>query len=192
VAGAIFEWFFYSTREMDMKLIRKPWHRFFICSLIFCSIFFGVVLPALADPETKERTKLDITISTAESVNLDGKQRANPIEIRVYELKSSQTFDSADFFSLQTKDKELLAADLLKVDIFLMKPGEEKKIVRKSDDKTTAIGIVAGYRNLDHSIWRMTQALPEAPVAAWYRSSNKFVLKVSAEETGLKVILLEK
>lgn len=145
----------------------------------------------LAAAEPKEATRLDITISTSSAVNLDDRQQANPIEIRIYELKNSKAFENADFFTLQNKDKELLGNDLLNVDTYVLRPGEQRKIKRKSDKETTAIGVLAGYRDLGHTLWRHIQPLPEAPEAAWYRfliPSNKLELTILADDKGIKLV----
>jgi type VI secretion system protein VasD len=48
----------------------------------------------------REQTRLDITITAEAGVNPDDKGRAAPIMVRIYELKSEGTFESADYFSL--------------------------------------------------------------------------------------------
>lgn len=146
---------------------------------------------SFAAPEPKESTRLDLTITTSSSVNLDDKQQANPIEIRIYELKNSKTFENADFFSLQSKDKELMGNDLIAVDTYLLRPGEERKIKRKSDNEATAIGVLAGYRDLGKTLWRQVHPIPEAPIAAWYRffiPSNKLELTILADDKGIKLV----
>ena len=74
-----------------------------------CACLFG--LSAKAGPEAKEYTHLEISFSVFDKVNLDEKLRAKTIEVRVYELKSNQTFDTADYFSLQNKDKDCKTKD---------------------------------------------------------------------------------
>lgn len=143
-----------------------------------------------AAPEQMEATRLEITVTATDNVNADDKNRAQPIEIRIYELKNSQSFDTSDFFSLHDKDREKLGPDLLRSESFILRPGERRKIERKSDSETTAIGILAGYRDLGRSTWRVTEKLPEPKATAWYRfaiPSNKLVLDIRAEESGLRV-----
>ena len=145
---------------------------------------------AEAAPEAVEPTRLEMTVVAAENVNTDDKNRAQPIEIRLYELKNSQAFDTSDFFTLHDKGREKLGPDLLRSESFILRPGERRKIERKSDSETTAIGILAGYRDLGRSVWRVTEKLPEAKAAAWYRfamPSNKLVLDIRVEESGLRV-----
>lgn len=160
-------------------------------SLCLLAVFFPPTFPLMAASAAREPTKLDITITTANNVNPTEQKKAAPIEIRIYELKSNQIFDSADYFSLQNKDKETLGGDLIAKETFILRPGETQEIIRESDPETTAIGVLAGYRELDKSVWRATFKLPEAPKAAWYRMmlpSNKAELRITAEEFGLRIV----
>ncbi|SUH21846.1 type VI secretion lipoprotein [Salmonella enterica subsp. enterica] len=67
-------------------------------------------------------------------------------------------------------DKSVLTDDLVRRDSFILRPGEEKKLRRPLNAQTTAIGVLAGYRNLAKSVWRVTYKIPEAPEKAWYSS----------------------
>ncbi|MDH4449178.1 MAG: type VI secretion system lipoprotein TssJ [Rhodoferax sp.] len=138
--------------------------------------------------DAREPTKLVLTVQAAAGVNPDDSQRPSPIKVRLYELKDSGSFTEADFFSLDKSDKTVLAADLLAKDEFILRPGESKKIERKSNAQTTAIGVLAGYRDLANSVWRTTFKLPEAPEAAWYRAmlpANKAVLLIQLQPQGI-------
>ena len=130
-----------------------------------------LALPALTHAQVvKEPTKLDITIRAADDVNPNDQGQAAPIMVRVYELKSDEAFKQADFFTLQNTDKAALGADMLVKDEFIMRPGDSKTIRRKSYADTTAIGVLAAYRDLPNATWRQVYKLPDAPEAAWYRS----------------------
>jgi type VI secretion system protein VasD len=137
-----------------------------------------------------EPTSLELTFMASDTINLDEQRRPKPIEVCLYELKSSQIFDASDFFSLQSRDKEVLGTDLLKKDCFILRPGDRRKISRKSDAETTSIGVLASYRELEKFVWRATYKLPEAPPASWYRSAmpaNKSVLSIQVGGYGLRI-----
>lgn len=137
-----------------------------------------------------EPTAIELTFFAGENINLDEQRRAKPVELCVYELKSSQVFDTSDYFSLQSRDKEVLGADLLKRDCFILRPGDRKKLARKSDPETTAIGVLVGYRELEKFVWRATYKLPEAPPASWFRSlmpANKSALAIQVGGYGLRI-----
>jgi type VI secretion system protein VasD len=142
----------------------------------------------------REQTKLDITITADAGVNPDDKGRAAPILVRLYELKSEGTFESADYFSLNSNDKAVIGADLLVRDEFILRPGEVKTIRRKSHPDIAAIGVIAGYRELAQADWRAVQKIDPAPEASWYRSvlpANKVTLQIGLQAKGIQLTPLK-
>ena len=149
----------------------------------------GFAGSALAQ-EAKEPTKLMLSIDAASGVNPDTSLRPSPIKVRIYELKDAGTFSEADYFSLETADKVTLAADMLARDEFILRPGETRNIERKSNAQTTAIGVLAGYRDLPNSAWRVVHKLKEAPDASWMRMflpSNRAELLIQLQPQGIAV-----
>ncbi len=152
-------------------------------ALTACSALSGNGQPA-----QKEQAKLDISIEADRDMNTDNKGRGAPMLLRVYELKSDIAFQDADFFALQKTDKAVLGADLLAVDQFILRPGETRKIKRKSNPETTAIAIFAGYRDLPTSIWRVVYKMEAAPESSWYRAiipANKAKLKIALQSNAI-------
>lgn len=156
-------------------------------------VFVTILLSACASsgaPAVKEATKLDLTIRASDDVNPTEKKGAAPVMVRIYELRSDKAFENADFFTLQTKDKDLLGSDLLAKDEYILRPGDSQIIRRKSSPDTIAIGVLAGYQDLANSIWRVVYKLPKAPDAAWYRAvvpDNKIKLIITLESDAIKV-----
>ena len=139
----------------------------------------------------KEATKLEILIEASAKVNQDSQGRGVPIQVKVFELKEVSAFESADFFGLMQDEKTTLAAEMTNKYEYVLRPGQKALIERKSHTETTAIGIVAGYRELASSEWRALVPLTEAPEAAWYRMvlpANKLKFKVMLEDNGIKII----
>lgn len=168
------------------------------CLLLWLALGLALaVIPTLALAQfsySREQTKLDITITAAADVNPDDKGRAAPILVRLYELKSEGTFESADYFSLQSNDKALIGSDLLVREEFIMKPGEVKTIRRKSHPDIEAIGVLAGYRDLPQADWRVVHKLDPAPERAWYRAvvpANKAKLQIQLQTKGIKLTPIE-
>lgn len=143
--------------------------------------------------EIKEQTKLQLSIEAAAGVNPDASLRPSPIKVRIYELKDSGSFSEADYFSLDSSDKITLAADMLARDEFILRPGESRTLERKSNAQTTAIGVLAGYRDLPNATWRVVYKLKEAPAASWMRAlipANKAELLIQLQPQG--IVLSEK
>jgi type VI secretion system protein VasD len=162
-----------------------------VAHLIMLALLLGALLTFSAKvqaQEAKEQTKLILTIEAAPGVNPDTSLRPSPIKVRIYELKDPGAFSEADYFSLDTTDKVTLAADMLAKDEFILRPGESRTIERKSNAQTTAIGVLAGYRDLPNSTWRMVHKLKEAPAASWMRAllpANRAELNIQLQPQGI-------
>lgn len=160
--------------------------------MLWTALLCGAPAPAHAQ-EVKEKTRLILDIEAASTTNPDASLRPSPIKVRIYELKDPGTFAEADYFSLDTADKLTLAADMLSKDEFILRPGEKRRIERKSHAQTTTIGVIAGYRDLPNTVWRVTHKLPEAPEASWMRAllpSNRAELSIQLQPQG--IVLAEK
>jgi len=137
-----------------------------------------------------ESQRLDLRVNASDTVNPDNQKKASPIEVRIYELKNDAAFTTADYWSLQDNDKAILADDLLHRDSFILRPGEEKKLRRLLNAQTTALGVLAGYRNLGKSVWRATYKIPEAPEKSWYSfitPGKKVQLDAGIEQSAILI-----
>ncbi|SAK54156.1 type VI secretion system lipoprotein TssJ [Caballeronia ptereochthonis] len=130
---------------------------------------------------------LTLALAASSDVNPDDKGRAAPIVVRLYELKDAATFNDADFFTLQDKDKTVLADDLLVRDQFQLRPGESMTITREANQATTTLGVLAAYRDLPNAVWRATWRLPSRPEAAWYRRSPRLGLTIRLDRAAIVI-----
>jgi len=94
------------------------------------------------------------TIQASAQVNPSASKRPSPLLVRIYELKSAAAFNSADFMSLYQRDQTELAADMLGKDEFVLSPGETKPWAKTLSPETRFLGVVAAFRDLEHSKWR--------------------------------------
>lgn len=167
---------------MHIHMTRTLWRWLLLAWLLATGTVFS--------QDAKEPTKLLLRIEAAAQTNLDESGRPSPVKVRVYELKDSNAFNEADYFSLANSDKTVVGQDLLARDEFILRPGEIRRIERKSHPKTTALGFLAGYRDLN-SVWRVVHVLPEAPDASWYRAllpSNKAELTLQLQPQGIVIV----
>lgn len=145
-------------------------------------------------PSRKEQASLDLKIKVSDGVNPDELGRPAPIMVRIYELKSAYTFDNADFFSLQSDSKKVLGEDAIVIDEFVLRPGDVRDIRRRLNAATTAIGVLAGYRELGKSVWRGAYRLPPPPDEAWLRvltTRTKIKLNVDIGQRAVLVTELD-
>lgn len=99
------------------------------------------------------------TIEASGQVNPSTSRRPSPLVLRVYELKTAATFNSADFMSLYQRDKAELGADLLAREEFVMAPGESRTFGKTLAPDTRFLGVVAAYRDVEHARWRSVVAV---------------------------------
>ncbi|HEY5307209.1 MAG TPA: type VI secretion system lipoprotein TssJ, partial [Casimicrobiaceae bacterium] len=90
---------------------------------------------------------------------------ASPLSLRLFELKSEAAFQTADFFALYDRDQATLGGDMLARDEVIIRPGETQTITRKANADTRLLGVIAAFRDLEHSVWRTSVAVPP-PVEA--------------------------
>jgi len=99
------------------------------------------------------------TIQASAQVNPSASKRASPLLVRVYELRSVAAFNSADFMSLYQGDQAALAADLVGKEEFVLAPGESRPYAKTLSPDTRFLGVVAAFRDLEHSKWRSVVAI---------------------------------
>ena len=104
-------------------------------------------------------TPVAMTLTAAADANPDARGRASPLSVRVYALKSTGAFDSADFFTLFEKDQATLGAELVQREELLLRPGESKKLEMTLPADAKALGVIAAYRDLERARWREVRAV---------------------------------
>lgn len=104
-------------------------------------------------------TRLEANVSATQDVNKKEGGRALPIVVRVYELRTAGSFQSADFFSLYDHEDTTLGGDLLAREELNLRPGEQLRIERTADPDAQYVGVVGAYRDIDNATWRAAHAL---------------------------------
>jgi type VI secretion system protein VasD len=110
-------------------------------------------------PAPPEPFELELNIAAGPQLNPNVQKRASPVVVRVFDLKSPASFESADFVSLFERDREVLAADLVARDEMVLRPGEQKRIKRVLQGETKVLGVAAAFRELERATWRTTIVL---------------------------------
>lgn len=127
------------------------------------SIGVAAVLAACAGPPPPPPpTQVSGTIQASADVNPSASKRPSPLLLRVYELKSAAAFNNADFMSLYQRDQAELSTELVGKEEFVLAPGESKNYSKTLAPETRFLGVVAAYRDLEHSKWRSIVAIQPA------------------------------
>lgn len=117
---------------------------------------------------------IQLSLQATQNVNPSVSGRPSPVVVVVYELKNSANFSSSDFVSLLKDDRAMLGDDRVSRQEYVLQPGETRLIRRRSDLATRFIGVVAGYRDIEGSVWRALAPIPAPSQAGllWSGSSS--------------------
>jgi type VI secretion system protein VasD len=116
------------------------------------------LLSACASPPPKP-TVIMASVNAAADVNPDRKERASPVIVRLFELKTVAAFDSADFFSLWDRESQSLGGELVAREELHLRPGEHRTFERTLQPETQYVAVVAAFRDLEHAQWRGSLAV---------------------------------
>ncbi|HEX8873967.1 MAG TPA: type VI secretion system lipoprotein TssJ [Nitrosospira sp.] len=109
---------------------------------------------------TPKPAMVKMSLRAQSNVNPDAHGRASPIVVKFFELKSSTAFDAADFFSIFDNEQKTLGAELINSEVFQLHPGEKLQFDRPLQPDTRYVAVVAAFRDLEHSQWRASAAIP--------------------------------
>lgn len=129
-------------------------------------------------------TDLKLNIVTDAHINPDENQRASPVFVRLYELKSTAAFDKADFVDLYERDKEVLGNDLLGKQVLKpLIPNAERtdNLILKSG--ATHVALYAEFSQYRGSTYKVT-----FPITLNNVIKNEVTVKIS----GTNVVIVQK
>jgi type VI secretion system protein VasD len=87
-------------------------------------------------------------------VRSENRERASPIAVRFYQLRSFAAFENATFSSIFEDEQHALGESLLSREEFQLMPGETHKFDRTLSKDTRYIGVLAAFRKLERAQWR--------------------------------------
>lgn len=126
----------------------------------FLVIALLTLLSACAGAPPK-RENLDLQLMATADVNPDMQGRPSPIILHILELNSTEQFNRLDYMALTQPSGAALGPELLGKNQVVMQPGETKSLPTELNPLTTAIGLVAGYRDIDNAVWRKSIAITQ-------------------------------
>lgn len=126
--------------------------RWFQCLFLVSVVLLNgcAVANYVVDPYT------NLSFEASDDINPDSSGRASPVVIRVYELRSVDTFRSAGFFDLYDEPDSVLNEDLLAMEEVVLRPELVEKLPTMTlNENTRYLGIVAAFQNIDQAEWKM-------------------------------------
>lgn len=114
----------------------------------------GSAPPAPPAPVPEPPTVVNLKISSAANLNADAIGAGAPVMLRIYQLRETSAFNSADFFSLFDKDQATLSAEMARKQELLIKPNDHLSLSLQLEPDIKTLGIFAAFRLLDNAQWR--------------------------------------
>ncbi len=127
-------------------------------------------------------TRTSLNLSAAAGLNPNQAAQPSPLVVRVYELKSVDTFNQLQFFDLFDQDVAKLGADLLNRRELEIQPGATVTWQREADPAARFVGAIAGYRDLTNITWRASVAL---------RAEARNTINLRLDERSMTVTLAQ-
>ena len=103
---------------------------------------------------------VDVGFDTAQKLNSDSDWSSLPVEVKVYQLKDDQIFNSATFNDLWKQGRQTLGSSFVGVKNYTLLPGRHDSFTFESGPNTKYIGFVAIFLRHEHGTWRSAQAVP--------------------------------
>lgn len=133
--------------------------KFCILALSTGGIF---ALAGCAGPRPLMPAPYTLSISASTELNLDRRRRATPVQVGLFELRSSTGFETIDFYSLFDKGPAALGSDMLRSEQLTLQPGQNLTLTRKAEVGARMLGVFVAFRDLERSSWRAVARLPQA------------------------------
>jgi type VI secretion system protein VasD len=142
-------------------------------------ILAAAVIAGCSSDKAAKTTAVRYVIEADQFVNPNERGEASPVVVRIYELKSTTSFNQAQFFELFDNDTTKLGPDLVAKRELELKPGDKVDYERETPYEARHIGVVAAFRQGDGANWRKTAEIePDR--------KNAILVKVSAQAISIE------
>ncbi len=103
---------------------------------------------------------LKMTVIGSDKLNPDDRGRSSPVQIKIYQLKSTARLENSSFDSMWKNDQQTLGEDLLGVTERTIFPTQETPLEIKRKDPNSQLAVMAIFRKPSGLSWRAIQILP--------------------------------
>ncbi|AXL50412.1 type VI secretion protein [Paraburkholderia caffeinilytica] len=131
---------------------------------------------------------MNVDLVSRSSANPNGAGQSLSTVVRIYQLKTPQTFQQLGYTQLQTNDVDALKADLLATTDVVLRPDASASISEPMNSEAEYVGVVAFFRNagkdstwklvVPKKLWKKTD-----PVKIEVRGSTLQLVGVTTETT---------
>jgi type VI secretion system protein VasD len=156
-------------------------------TLLSAVMYAGISLLAACSSAPPKPTAFKATIVASRETNPATDGSAQPVHVRVFQLKDDTVFAAADFWSLTDKPQATLGAGLIQQLQYDLSPGEQQSIELKLDPDAHVLGVVAefaNYRNTDGH-WRAVAQTPEKSMLDIVHKRKLITISIGKDRIGI-------
>lgn len=139
-------------------------------------------------PPPPKPTAVKARIGTSSDVNPRPDGGAQPVHVRVFQLKDDSAFATADFWALVDKSKETLGPTLVQQLQYDLAPGQQRDLELKIDPEAHVLGVIAefaDYRNTNGR-WRAASPTPEKSMLDIVRREKRIVIDIGRNIVSIR------
>lgn len=104
-------------------------------------------------------SKITVKVSGGAGMNPGPNGGDRPVVVMIYRLRSTGTFDQADYFALEADAAATLGGDLMGSDTLAVAPGKLASKMITVEPEAAALGFVAFVREPTGRQWKVTKAM---------------------------------
>lgn len=153
-------------------------------------LLISILLSGCAGSNLIEKTNSFVyAISATQNINPNIKNHPSSVVVRIYQLNNNVNFETARYDDLFNPAKNVLGAEFIAVNEYLVDPGMNTEVNIDVLATTKFFGVAVGFRSIDTVNWRTTVKLNEKsslnPIALFGASGIRIIvdgLNVRAEE----------
>lgn len=160
-------------------------------SLIIALFFISTLTSCNSFPKEKKLESIKVTLFASSDINPNIESKPAPLGIYIYELKSPDTFDNSDYYSLINNSNSEFSQQSKKLFQAILMPGEKRDIEINPDKSSIALGIVAAYRDINHADWNKAIRFPDVKSVPWWKlmnSEDTYILSIDFSKTSISTI----
>ncbi|MFM0157196.1 type VI secretion system lipoprotein TssJ [Paraburkholderia sediminicola] len=130
---------------------------------------------------TTQVKMMNVDLVSRSSLNPNGAGQSLSTVVRIYQLKTPQTFKQLGYMQLQTNDVEALKADLLATTDVVLRPDASASISEPMNSDAEYVGVVAFFRNAGmDSTWKLV-----VPKKLWKKTDP---VKIEVQGSALQLV----
>jgi len=139
--------------RLNQSVISVVWALFVVSGIAGCSSSMKTLKKHI--PFMEPDTNMTLTLAASPDINPDQIGEASPLNVKTYLLTERTTFDNLGFESALDEAGVILSSQLLSTKEYIFQPKESIQYAIKLGKETKFIAIVAAYRDMDKSKWKL-------------------------------------